>query len=218
MIKESNRVFLAVGSFRDNAFGVKVVCVKEDGLELFRFLVFCLKTRIIKVHIIDFFLGGMFGLIEKNAETAYQILKSFRLIDFFVIGDSALFCSPSEVKAVTNELCVLKVKFMQLFTDYFDFFMLWSLLFDIEKFFAPFKSCVLIFPTDSVPNVTDLLQQINLLILDVFRFFHNFLKDLFFDIFVAGDDFPDFDFILEFEDAITDFGNIKVAVVFGVFS
>ena len=71
MMIKSDEVFLAVGSFGDNAFGVKVVCVKEDGLELFRFLVFCLKTGIIKVQSIDFSLGGMFGLVEKSAETAH---------------------------------------------------------------------------------------------------------------------------------------------------
>ena len=135
-----------------------------------------------------------------------------------MIGDSALFCSPSEVKAVADKLCVLKVKFMQLFANYFDFIVLWSLLFDIEKLMVSFKSCVLNFPTDSVPNVANLLQQINLLIFDVVRFFNNFLKDLLFNVFLACNDFPYFDFRLEFEDAITDFGEVKVAVFLRVFS
>jgi hypothetical protein len=218
MMVESNGVFFGVGSLRDNAFRVKIIRMEENGLKLFRLLVLCFQTVIIEVQSVDFPLRCVLGFSEKNAKTTHHILYSFCLINFLMVSYSSLFWSPSEVVAVANKLSVLKIKFMEHFADDFNFIMSWSLFFEIEKLIVPIKSGIVHFPTDSVPNVANLLQQVNLLIFNVVLVFMNFLKDFFHDALLAFNEFPDFLFGFEFEDAVTNFGQVKVGVALGIFS
>lgn len=113
-----------------------------------------------------------------------------------MVSNSFLFCCPSKVVAVADELRVLQIKFMQHFADCFHFIVFWGFFFEIEKFIVPVKSSVVHFPTDSVPNVANLLQQVDLFIFDVGLVFKNFLKDFFHDVLLAFNEFPDFIFWL----------------------
>lgn len=129
--------------FSKDIFYVKIIHTQKHVFELSLRLIIWWKTVVINIESIQFFLNGMFCLMEKCSKTADYLAHLFGLANLFTEWYSILFCSPSKVVTISYEFGILIIKFIHFVLYFVEFVLNFFLCFQIEVLFIFIKCCLL---------------------------------------------------------------------------